>query len=524
MKAIVILLDGVADRPSNDLGGKTPLQYANIPNLDNFTKNSLTGLMCPQKIGVPLGTEVAHFLLWGYDINQFPGRGVIEALGEDLDLKTDSIYLRATLGHVKYNDEKNGYLVLDRRTKDINNQEISELLKSISNIEIDGYLFKIHHIQGIHSILEISKLNSTNNTNTISNIDDINNNIDNLDNFKEYNPNSDLELTYNQFCSLKNNLKCNNDNISSKISDSDPFYKDRHVIKVKPVIELIETFEEYQNALSVSKALNNYLMTCNDILESKKINIDRKINNKSLANFLLTKWAGNYKKIPSFKEKWGLNGVIIANSSLFKGLARLLKMDYYDEKDFKKALELGLKFKNNTVNTVNTDNNSNYDFIHIHTKEPDEAGHTKNPTNKVNVLEKLDNDLKIIIDEINQETENNNNNNKDNNKDNNNNNNNNNNNLYIITGDHATPSTGNLIHSGELVPIAIYGNSVGKDNTNAFNEIELSKGYYRINSNDIMNLILNYTDKALLYGLRPNGELKKYIPKDYELEFLKKEK
>ncbi|MCS3901277.1 alkaline phosphatase family protein [Methanococcus voltae] len=511
MKTIVILLDGVADRPSKELNYKTPLQYANIPNLDEFAKSSLTGLMCPQKIGVPLGTEVAHFLLWGYDISQFPGRGVIEALGEGIDLKKDSIYLRATLGHVNYNQKENNFLVLDRRTKDINNQEISELLNKISNINIDGYLFTIHHMQGIHSILEISKLENDGNLKTEPNLK--------KNNLKK----NGFELTYEEFCNEKNILKYGNINninncISNKISDSDPFYKDRHVIMVKPVIKLIGTYEEYLNALNVSNALNKYLTTCNTLLENDSINISRKNENKSLANFLLTKWAGSYKKLPSFKQKWGLNGVIIANSSLFRGLAKLLKMDYYEVKEFDKAIELGLKFKNDNTNNNNNSNNNNnnnqnnninnkkiYDFIHIHTKEPDEAGHTKNPINKVRVLEKLDKNLKVVIDEIDKEKENG------------------DENLYIITGDHATPSTGGLIHSGELVPIAICGKNVGKDSTKAFNEMDVLNGYYRINSTDIMNLVLNYTDKALLYGLRPNGDLKKYIPEDNELEFLKKD-
>ncbi|ABR55926.1 phosphonopyruvate decarboxylase-related protein [Methanococcus aeolicus Nankai-3] len=431
MRTILILLDGLGDRSSEVLGGKTPLEYSKTPNLDKLAEKGMTGLMVPYKDGIPLGTEVAHFLLWGYSLNDFPGRGVIEALGEDMGMEDNAIYLRASLGFVKY-DEK-GYYVRDRRTKNMPLEDIRKLIDSLPNF-VEGYEFKLKYSYDVHFILKIKEENGW---------------------------------------------------ISDKISDSDPFYKDRHVMKVSPVNELCKNDIEYRKAESTCNALNKYLLKCHKILENHDINIKRKRKQKQPANFLLTKWAGKYKTVPPFKEKWGMNGIIIADSAVFKGLSKLLKMEYMAIGDFENAVNTGI-------------NLMDYDFVHIHTKETDEAAHTKNPMNKVKVIEKIDKYLAPLLN-INLDE-----------------------NLIVITADHSTPSVGSLIHSGESVPIVVVGKNVRFDDVKEFNEIACSKGHLRIFSKDLMNVILNYTDRALLYGLRSGSSILKYIPNDDDdIEHLK---
>ncbi|MDK2988121.1 alkaline phosphatase family protein [Methanothermococcus thermolithotrophicus] len=446
MRAIVVLLDGLGDRPSSILNNKTPLEYANTPNLDKLSEKAMTGLMIPYKEGVPLGTEVAHFLLWGYNIEDFPGRGVIEALGEDVEMDHNSIYLRATFGFVKKDED--GLCVIDRRTKDITIDEIEKLVDSIPNF-VDGYEFELKYSYDVHFILKIKEENGW---------------------------------------------------ISDKISDSDPFYRNRHVMKVFPIKELCNSRIEFDKAKSTAEALNKYLLKCHQILENHDVNIKRKRREKQSANFLLTKWAGKYpesqglndsnstsfhsenKEIPSFKEKWGMKGVVIANSSVFKGLAKLLKMDYIAADSFEEAIKIGIDLKD-------------YDFIHIHTKDIDESSHKKDPMKVVKVIEEIDSYLSPILD-LKED-------------------------LVVITADHSTPSVGTLIHSGESVPIAIVGSNVRTDDVKRFNERECSKGHLRIFSNDLMNIILNYTDRALLHGLRSGNKIIRYIPDDDDVEHLK---
>ena len=82
------------------------------------------------------------------------------------------------------------------------------------------------------------------------------------------------------------------------------------------------------------------------------------------------------------------------------------------------------------------------------------------------------------------------------------------------------PSVGYLIHSGESVPIVIVGKNIRRNDVKEFNERACAKGSLYIKANDLMNIILNYTDRALLYGLRPNKILR-YIPNDSKTKHLR---
>ena len=70
------------------------------------------------------------------------------------------------------------------------------------------------------------------------------------------------------------------------------------------------------------------------------------------------------------------------------------------------------------------------------------------------------------------------------------------------------------------MPILFYGKNVRVDNVKEFNEISCSNGHLRIRGEELMHLILNYTDRALLYGLRSGDRLRYYIPKDDEIDLL----
>ncbi|NQT68084.1 MAG: hypothetical protein HQ552_00720 [Desulfobacteraceae bacterium] len=82
MKIILILLDGLGDRSYKVLDGLTPLQAASTLNLNRLAYLGSNGLFHPLSPGQCLPSETAHYLLFGYDLINFPGRGLLEAVGE----------------------------------------------------------------------------------------------------------------------------------------------------------------------------------------------------------------------------------------------------------------------------------------------------------------------------------------------------------------------------------------------------------------------------------------------------------
>ncbi len=414
MKTILVILDGLADRAQEELEGLTPLEAAHTPHLDYLCNRAETGIMVPYRQGIPLGTETAHFILFGYDLEDFPGRGAIEALGEGAVLREGEVFLRTTFGFV---EKEEGFLVKSRDTRELSQEEAKILARAFPP-SIKGINIKWKHSFDVHGILTLQ-----------------------------------------------------GKNLSSFISDSDPFAKNKHIMK----IEAFDTKDK--RAVFTAGVLNQFLLQSHEALTKDPVNLERKKEGKMLANFLLTKWAGYKKDLPTFQEKHGMTSLMIGASGLLKGVARFLGMDFKYCKDFKKAVQLALE--------------SPYDFIHVHTKEPDEAAHTKNPRNKVEVIEKLDEELKPLRDKkesLKEEV------------------------LLIITADHSTPSSGTLIHSGEQVPIMFMGKGVRVDEVESFGERSCTKGSIRMYGPDLMPMILNLTDRALLYGLRQGGKRLNHVP------------
>ena len=100
-RVIMLVLDGVGDRPVKELGATTPLVAAKTPNLDRFAKEGITGMMHPIAPGIRAGSDTSHLALLGYDpYKVYTGRGPFEAAGAGLDLLPGDIAMRANFATI----------------------------------------------------------------------------------------------------------------------------------------------------------------------------------------------------------------------------------------------------------------------------------------------------------------------------------------------------------------------------------------------------------------------------------------
>lgn len=137
-KVILAIADGVGDRPCDILDGLTPLEYAQTPNLDKLAKTGTTGIMDVLAAGTPVGTDLGHMILFGYGLEDYPGRGPIEASGRGISLESGDVAFRSNFATVDGN-----FNVVDRRAGRIR-EKTSVLAEAINGMEIDGIrvLFK----------------------------------------------------------------------------------------------------------------------------------------------------------------------------------------------------------------------------------------------------------------------------------------------------------------------------------------------------------------------------------------------
>lgn len=134
-KAILIICDGLGDRPIAELGNKTPLEAAPGNGLDKLVAKGACGVMNTIAVGIRPGSDTAHLSLLGYDPHiYYSGRGPIEAAGTGLQLRTGDVAFRGNLGTV--DDIGN---ILDRRAGRIRNSE--PFAQVMNGIEIDGVTF-----------------------------------------------------------------------------------------------------------------------------------------------------------------------------------------------------------------------------------------------------------------------------------------------------------------------------------------------------------------------------------------------
>lgn len=98
MKHLIVLADGMADWPCEELGGKTPLQYADTPHFDYLASRGRNGRLKTVPDGFHPGSEVANSSILGYDQHLvFEGRGPLEAASIGVELADDDLALRCNL-------------------------------------------------------------------------------------------------------------------------------------------------------------------------------------------------------------------------------------------------------------------------------------------------------------------------------------------------------------------------------------------------------------------------------------------
>ena len=101
MKIILVLLDGLGDRTYSVLQDLTPLQAAITPNLDRLARIGSNGLFHAGLLGQCLPSETAHYLLFGYDLEDFPGGGLLEAVGDNIPFEGQDVLCLSHLSGVK---------------------------------------------------------------------------------------------------------------------------------------------------------------------------------------------------------------------------------------------------------------------------------------------------------------------------------------------------------------------------------------------------------------------------------------
>jgi 2,3-bisphosphoglycerate-independent phosphoglycerate mutase len=228
-----------------------------------------------------------------------------------------------------------------------------------------------------------------------------------------------------------------------RVTDTDAFFRDRHpMLRPRALVPEAEP---------TARACEKWSREVIRRLEGERFNV------------ITLKWFGRPRPLPSFRERHGVDGTFSAESAFLRGLGRCLGLETA-------AAPLDAGLVADRLDAGDT-------FVYVHDKRVDEAGHTKDPRVKQAAVEEIDGLLAGLPSDRA---------------------------IVCVTGDHATPASPQVIHSGDPVPLLIAGPGVRADPVTGFGELDCAGGMLgRLRGPDLMPVLLNAADRPLFLGSRP---------------------
>jgi len=404
-KILLMIFDGLGDRPLNELGHKTPLEATPKPNLDWFASNGVNGLVDPIAPGVVAGSDTSHLALFGYDPKEvYTGRGPFEAAGVGIELEPGDIAFR---GNFASADED--LRLTDRRAGRIR-EGTEDLAKALDGLKL-GRIKTIVRAGTDHRVAVVLRGRG----------------------------------------------------LSPEVTDTDPHEAGETIL---------ESEAREPAAKATAKAVNAFTKQAYKVLKDHPVNRARVAKGEPPANTVVLRGAGVYPELVPITERLHLKAVGIAGVALIRGMFRTVGMDVLEVPGATGGLDTNMTAKADAALGALR----KYDLVVLHVKAPDLCGHDGNASEKIRVIERLDAMMGGIKARLPGEI------------------------VIAITADHSTP-VALKEHSGDPVPLTIFGEGVRVDDVLNFDERSMAHGALgRICGQDVMNLLLNASNRAEKYG------------------------
>jgi 2,3-bisphosphoglycerate-independent phosphoglycerate mutase len=240
-----------------------------------------------------------------------------------------------------------------------------------------------------------------------------------------------------------------------RVTDTDVFFRDRHpVLRPQPLVA------EAERTARACEAWSREVLRR---LEGERFSL------------ITLKWFGRPRRVPTFLERHGVTGAFAADSAFLRGLAATVGLEPVDAPEGDDAvadLRRRVELAQERLDRGET-------FVFCHQKATDAAGHTKDPGVKRDTIERLDAGLAGLWPLVARA-------------------------IVCVTGDHATPASPDVIHSGDPVPLLVAGPGVRPDGVARFGELDCAGGILGpLRGPDLMPVLLNAADRPLFLGSRP---------------------
>jgi len=316
----------MADRPHPELGNRTCLQAARTPNLDQIATLGQVGMVHTVPEGFPPGSDVANLTVMGYDPRlYYTGRSPLEAASIGVELGAGDIAYRCNLVTLRVTGGKSAAAGRGRRAimEDFSAGHISTQEARLLIEEID------------------SKLGS--------------------DRIRFY-----PGVSYRHLMVWKGG--------KDKIECTPP-----HDIQDKNI-------QDYLPCGEGDETINALMEASTDLLQAHPVNKARLENGKRQANSIWLWGQGSRPSMPTFREKYGLEGAMISAVDLTKGIGIYAGFEVINVPGATGWIDTNYVGKaEHALWALKTK-----DIVYVHVEAPDEAGHTGDLKNKMKAIEDFD--------------------------------------------------------------------------------------------------------------------------------------
>ncbi len=260
---VVVLLDGLADRAHDSLGGRTGLEAAATPTLDRLCGTGSTGVLYAIGPGRAPSSEIAHWSILGYQGFEFPGRAVFEALGRGQSVSEEHVFAYAAL---RPTERRDGELWLTGRPRpDEDAADAEALVAACDGLELEGLTFLLQHEWRGEAVLRIAG------------------------------------------------------GADPRVTDTDAFFRARHpVLRPQPLVP---------EAGRTARAAEEWSLRVIELLEEHDVNRARAERGEPTFDVITLKWWGRPQPAPTFLERHGVTGAFVAGSAFLLGLAKAVGLE-----------------------------------------------------------------------------------------------------------------------------------------------------------------------------------------------------
>lgn len=342
MKHIIILGDGMADKPVASLGGKTPLQYASTPYMDTLARMGKTGRLVTIPEGYMPGSEVANTAILGYDLDEvYEGRGPLEAASIGYEMEPLDMAIRCNIISTR-----DGKII----THNGGNLETADAAQLVDYLNDKLGSEKVRFVKGIQ---------------------------------------------YRHILIIKGGSK----HIVCAPPHDHP-NEDWHTLLVKPEAGWENVREEGRmTATETAAMLNDLIVASEELLYCHPINVERRTRGALLAN-LIWPWSGGYRPaMQTLKQQYPQirSGSVISAVDLIQGIGKYAGLDVVKVKGATGLADTNYEGK--AAAAIETLRNQ--DFVFVHVEASDEAGHDGDVDLKVKTIEYLDSRIvKPVYEEV----------------------------------------------------------------------------------------------------------------------------